>query len=64
MATKIEIVFKQDLPEAEIAMLEKRVAQALRGEAVPELEVEGQHPRDFNMTPRPQHIPPRVPGER
>jgi hypothetical protein len=62
MATKIEIVFKQDLPEAEIAMLEKRVAQALRGEAVPELEVEGQHIRDFRVDRPDHHIPPR--GER
>ena len=65
MATKIEIVFNQDLPEAELTLIEQRVTKAVRGEAVPEVEVEGQHIRDFQVNrPTPPIRGPRFPGER
>jgi hypothetical protein len=65
MATKIEIVFNQDLPEAELALIEQRVTKAVRGEAVAEVEVEGQHVRDFSVyRPTPPIRGPKNPGER
>ena len=65
MATKIEIVFNQDLPEAELALIEQRVTRAVRGEAVPEVEVEGQGHRDFTVhRPTPPIRGPKFPGEK
>jgi hypothetical protein len=63
MATKIEIEFNEDVPDAELAVLKERVTKALRGEAVPEVEVAGQQPpREVRI-----NIPvrgPKFPGER
>ena len=63
MATKIEIEFTEEIPDAELAVLKERVTKALRGEAVPEIEVAGQQPpREVRI-----QVPiraPRFPGER